>query len=103
MSVLIEDSPRRLPGWILDSVVNGIASGTIITPWATPWITRTGRGGRHGARDRVQILQDNGVETWFDPITHALQMDDVGDFRYYDEYSLWAGPRGDLSNAGFGE
>jgi hypothetical protein len=42
-------------------------------------------------------LRDVAAEVWFDPSTHALQMAGVGDFRYYDEYQLWRGPRGDLS------
>jgi hypothetical protein len=36
---------------------------------------------------------------WFDAMTHVLQMGGVGDYRYYDEYDLWGGARGDLSTA----
>lgn len=104
MSVLIEDSPRAfMAGWISDSVAKGIASGAVITPWATPWLTHPGPGKKPRALDRVQDLQTSGVATWFDPTTHALQMSGVGDFRYYDEYDLWAGPRGDLSDVGYRE
>jgi hypothetical protein len=104
VSVLIEDSPRAfLAGWISDSVAKGIASGAVITPWATPWLTHPGPGKKPRALDRIQELQASGVATWFDPTTHALQMSGVGDFRYYDEYDLWAGPRGDLSDVGYRE
>jgi hypothetical protein len=69
----------------------------VITPFATPWINRTGAGARRGAREVAEGLRESGAEVWFDATTHALQMAGVGDFRYYDEYDLWVGPRGDLS------
>jgi hypothetical protein len=102
MSVLIEDSPRaHLSGWITESVASGSARGAVITPWATPWQRHPGPGKKPCARDRIEELLEMGIETWFDPTTHSLQMSGVGDFRYYQEYDLWDGPRGDLSNTGF--
>jgi hypothetical protein len=99
LSVLIEDSPRAyLANWISAAVARGAAHGAIISPWATPWISHPGQGKKPRAQDRIQELLDNGVEVWFDPTTHALQMGSVGDFRYYAEYDLWGGPRGDLSD-----
>lgn len=104
MSILIEDSPRaHLAGWISDAVTRGAAQGAVITPWATPWLTHSGQGKKPRASDRVRELQSRNVEVWFDSTTHALQMGGVGDFRYYDEYDLWAGPRGDLSDEAFRE
>jgi|SRR5665647_143311 len=97
MSVLIEDSPRNIVDWICESVDAKIASGTIVTPWASPWLSHPNLKPR--AVDRVQELQGRGVPVLFDPMTHALQMSGVGDFRFYDEYDLWGGPRGDLSDA----
>lgn len=97
MSVLIEDSPRNLPGWIIESVTGGAASGAVITPWATPFLDpRPGR--KPSAATRISELQSQGVEVIFDPMTHVLQMSGVGDLRYYQEYDLWAGPRGDLTS-----
>lgn len=99
MSVLVEDSPRAfLASWITDAVGAGIATGAVITPWATPWDSHPGPGRKPRAVDRIRELADSGVDVWFDPTTHALQMVGAGDFRYYDEYDLWGGARGDLSD-----
>lgn len=102
MSILIEDSPRAfMAGWIADSVAKNIARGAVITPWATPWLSRSGPGKKPCAIDRVRELRHKNVDVWFDPTTHAMQMGSVGDFRYYGEYDLWAGPPGDLSDVAF--
>jgi hypothetical protein len=104
MSVLIEDSPRAyLANWITEAFANQVARGAVMTPWATPWLTHPGQGKKPCAQDRVQQLQASGVPVMFDPMTHVLQMSGVGDFRYYDEYDLWSGPRGDLSDAALRE
>lgn len=68
-----------------------------MTPWASPWHHRGGPGKKPGIRERAQELLSDGVPIWFDATTHALQMGGVGDFRYYDEFDLWGGPRGDLT------
>ena len=98
MSVWIEDSPRNLAPWIIESVGSGIASGAVITPWATPFNQEAGAGKKPSAANRIAELQAAGVDVMFDPMTHVLQMSGVGDLRFYDEYDLWAGPRGDLSD-----
>lgn len=98
MSVLIEDSPRNLAAWISEAVAAGSVQGTVVTPWASPWQSHPGPGKKPAIASRVAEHQSNGVEVWFDPMTHALQMSGVGDFRFYDEYDLWAGARGDLSD-----
>jgi hypothetical protein len=98
MSVLIEDSPRNLPGWIIESVTNGHARGAVVTPWATPFQQHGGAGRKPSAATRIAELQAGGVDVAFDPMTHVLQMSGVGDLRYYQEYDLWAGPQGDLSD-----
>ncbi len=97
MSVLIEDSPRNLVSWITDSINGGLARGAVLTPWASPaeW-----KAHRRSASDHAEEILKVGGELWFDPTTHALQMAGVGDFRYYDEYDLWTGPRGDLTTPG---
>lgn len=103
MTVLVEDSPRNLLAWIQDAAGRGLTRGGVITPFATPWSNRPGPGGRRGAREVADALHQSSAEVWFDPSTHALQMAGVGDFRYYDEYDLWGGPRGDLSTPAFRE
>lgn len=88
MSILIEDSPRaEMVGRISDAVGRGAARGAVITPWTTP---------QPVVAAYVRELTAAGVEVWFDPTTHPLQMGRVGDLRYYDGYDLWGGPRGDL-------
>jgi hypothetical protein len=94
MTLLIEDSPRNLSAWIMDAADRDLTSGAVITPFASPWANRQHR---RGTREMAALLHDTGIEVWFDPSTHALQMAGVGDFRYYDEYDLWGGPRGDLA------
>jgi hypothetical protein len=102
MSVLIEDSPRSFQaGWIAEAVQDGISTGAVLSPFATPWSSPGGPGRKPGVRARTRELQTNGVEVWFDPTSHALQMGGVGDFRYYDGYDLWGGPRGDLTTQAF--
>ena len=99
VTVLIEDSPRaNMTAWIHENVTAGTASGSVLTPWATPWQRHTGAGKKPSVRDRVRALHDEGVLVWFDAMTRVLQMSGVGDFRYYDEYDLWAGSPNDLSN-----
>lgn len=98
MTTLVEDSPRSFQaGWITDAHSAGNAVGAVLTPWASPYKHRGGPGLKPGIGNRVQELRDAGVPVWFDATTHALQMPGVGDFRYYDEFDLWGGPRGDLT------
>lgn len=98
MTTLIEDSPRAFQAkWMVDAVAAGHAQGSVLTPWASPWHHRGGPGKKPGIRERSADLIGAGVPVWFDPTTHALQMGGVGDFRYYDEFDLWGGPRGDLT------
>jgi len=99
VSVLIEDSPRpNLDAWIRDHVRGGTAAGTVISPFATPWEDQRGSGRKPCAQRRVEALHGDGVLVWLDPMTHALQMSGVGDFRYYDQWDLWEpGRRGELS------
>lgn len=94
MTLLIEDSPRNLLAWITDAHSRGLAAGVVISPFASP---RVGKAHRRSARDMAHALTASGAEVWFDASTHSLQMGGVGDFRYYDEHTLWGGARGDLS------
>ncbi len=98
MTTLIEDSPRPFQaGWIAEANLAGAASGTVVTPWATPHRHRGGSGNKPGIANRVDEFKTAHVPYWFDATTHALQMPGVGDFRYYADYNLWGGPVGDLT------
>ena len=97
MSVLIEDSPRNLLTWIRRSVEENLARGAVITPFATP--RGDGFPYRRGGPAMAAELHGLEAEVWFDATTHAMQMANVGDFRYYDDYDLWEGDPGDLSSA----
>jgi hypothetical protein len=99
MSILIEDSPRNLNGWIVDAHKAGISAGAVMTPFASPWLHIPSPGRKHGLKNRVDALHAKNVPVWFDPTTHALQMGGVGDFRFYDEYDLWTSVRGELTNS----
>lgn len=96
MTLLIEDSARNtLAVWAGEVVTAGLATGAVISPFSTP---RHRTSYKNSAGETVRRLQADGVEVWLDPQTHALQMPTVGDFRYYDDWPLWAGPRGQLSS-----
>lgn len=96
MNVLIEDTARNnLAAWTLDVVGQGFARGAVISPFSTP---RYKTSYKQSARETVTRLVDEGAEVWLDPETHALQMPAVGDFRYYDDWPLWGGPRGQLDS-----
>ena len=95
MTLLIEDTARNnLAGWAGDAVGAGLAIGAVISSFSTP---RQRTSYKQSARETVDRLQADGAEVWLDPETHALQMPTVGDFRYYDDWPLWDGPRGQLT------
>ncbi|MDJ0378917.1 hypothetical protein [Cryobacterium sp. PH31-L1] len=58
-------------------------------------------GVKPGIEKRAEKLREAGVDYWFDPMTHALQMPGVGDYRYYSGYSLWGGPQGDITDPAY--
>jgi hypothetical protein len=95
MSLLIQDTARNnLASWTEEAVAAGWARGAVISPFTSP---RNG-GWKRPARDVVERMRAAGAEVFFDPETHALQMPAVGDFRYYDEWELWASQRGALND-----
>lgn len=96
MTVLIEDSPRNLLSWIERALQEGHAQGAVISPFASPAVAKPHR---RSAAMMAERLLGLGGQVFFDPTTHALDFPQAGDFRYYDEYPLWSGPRGLLSTA----
>lgn len=98
MSLLIEDTARNNEAsWALQAVDDGNARGAVLSPFSTP---RYSTGYKQAAHETVRRLIDGGAEVWLDPETHALQMPAVGDFRYYDDWPLWPGARGQLASPG---
>lgn len=97
MTVMIEDSPRNCTEkWTIEAVTNGSALAGVLSPFASQW---TGGPNWNSVRDIAEHWRDAGVEAWFDPMTHALQMSGVGDWRFYDDYPLWGSARGDLNTS----
>lgn len=96
MTLLIEDTARNnLASWTTEAVSASVAHGAVLSPFSSP---RYGTNYKQSARITVERLQDAGAEVWLDPETHALQMPAVGDYRYYDDWPLWAGTKGQLTN-----
>lgn len=94
MKLLVEDTARNnLVSWTVNAVNDGCAAGAIISPFATP---RVATGYKQAGATTAKRLADGGAEVWFDPMTHALQMPNAGDLRYYDEWDLWGGAVGAL-------
>jgi hypothetical protein len=98
MKLLIEDTARNnLASWTADAVNAGAAAGAVISPFATP---RVATNYKQSGVTTAKRLTDDGAEVWFDPMTHALQMPNAGDLRYYDEWDLWGGTTGALRTDG---
>jgi hypothetical protein len=96
MALLIEDSARNtLAGWTEAAVKAGAAQGVVLSPFSSPRY-KMATGYKPATRETVTRLQKAGAEVWFSPETHALQMPSVGDFRFYDDWPLWSGTRGQL-------
>ena len=95
--LLVEDSPRNLLKWIEGAVEKRHhLPGAVISPFASP-VAKVKN--HRSVREISDAMLEIGGQVWFDPQTHALQMSNVGDFRFYDGYDLWAGGRGDLSSS----
>ena len=96
--LLIEDGARNtMPNWALRSVAAGAARGAVLSPFTTSRVGNTYKGS--GASIATKLAGE-GAEVWFDAATHALQMPNAGDFRFYDDWGLWPGTRAALETAG---
>lgn len=91
--VLIHDGRRGgHRKWCVEAIANGCADGVILTPFATPRVSRP----RHwSAADLARAVQDAGGEVILDPMTHALFLPGTNRRDFYDAWELWgtAGPR----------
>lgn len=96
MPLLVEDTARNnLIAWTERAATANSVEGAILSPFTTPKLGTTYKPSGATAADR---LRDANVAPWFDAATHALQMPNVGDFRYYKDWDLWSGTRGALGN-----
>jgi hypothetical protein len=97
VTVFIEDSARNVvPSWGTAAVEAGVARGVVMSPFTSPRLKTNYLQSGRATADR---LREGGGEVWFDPMTHAHQMPNVGDFRYYDGWDLWSGGRGTLDTS----
>jgi hypothetical protein len=98
VSLLVEDTARNnLASWAADGNSAPSVTGAVLSPFTTP---RIGTTYKQSAAQTVQRLQAKDRAAWFDPATHALQMPNVGDYRYYDDWNLWSGARNSLDTEG---
>jgi hypothetical protein len=98
MTVLIQDSARNnIASWGARAIESGIAQGVILSPFCSP---RNANGYHRSPEAVQQTVSAAGGQFWFDAGTHVLQMPSVGDYRFYDDWQLWSGTRGDLSSPG---
>jgi hypothetical protein len=96
VSVWIEDTARNVLGaWAKETKEAGLAEAAVISPFSTPFL----KDWKPGGPQTVHRLHEDGLEVWFDPETHVLQMPAVGAFRYYDSWDLWPGSAGLLNTA----
>lgn len=98
MPLLVEDTARNnLAAWTERAVAAGSARGAVLSPFTTP---RVGTNYKQSGARTAERLSNANAEVWFDAATHALQMPNVGDFRYYDDWGLWSATRGVLGTEG---
>lgn len=98
MSLLVEDTARNnLASWTVRAVAAGHARGAVISPFTTP---RLGTTYKQSGDKTAERLREGNADVWFDAATHALQMPNAGDFRYYDDWDLWPGVKGMLETEG---
>ncbi|MDR6620360.1 hypothetical protein J2X81_000598 [Sinomonas atrocyanea] len=87
MSLLLQDTARNnLYSWAPRAIRGGLARGVIISPFTSPV---NGNGYKSDIARGTGRIRAAGGDVWFDPTSHALQMPQVGDFRYYAEWDLW--------------
>lgn len=95
MSTFIQDTARNtLILWTTHAIRGGYARGAMLSPFTSPV---SANGYKRSAADTSQAIRDAGGEFWFDPMSHALNMPRAGDFRFYDDWDLWAAARGDFT------
>ncbi len=82
--------------WCEQALTSGAADGVFISPFFTPAIRRSGQPSGADLADRTRNV---GGQVVLDATTHAVSLPGVDKWTAYDTWSLWDGPRGDLSTA----
>lgn len=80
--------------WTEAALAAGVADGAVISPFFTPQSPRPRNPSGDEYADRIRGA--NG-EVILDATTHAVTLPGVDNWDNYDTWSLWGGPRGDLS------
>ncbi len=94
-TLLIEDTARNnLASWGAENVARGACRGATLNPFSTAPVASQSKPSAHRIAEQIRAA---GGEVWFDSLTHALQMPNVGDFRYYSQWDLWEGEAGVLT------
>lgn len=88
MSIYIEDTARNtLASWTIDAAAHrDSVRGAIMSPFTTP--VRSS-GYKQSATTTVARLRSAGLEVLLDPMTHVLQMPNMGDVRFYADWPFW--------------
>jgi len=96
VGLLIQDGKAAgHQGWLRAALDGGLADGAILSPFATPPVTAPKRP---NAGTLARMVSQSGSELVFDAGTHILLLPGVNDVEIYDEWDLWGGARGDLSD-----
>jgi hypothetical protein len=98
MPILVQDTARNcLAAWTDRAIGDGSVGGAILSPFTTPHLKTSYKQSAAQTADRIRAA---GGAVWFDAETHSLQMPNAGDFRYYDDWPLWASGRNQLATDG---
>lgn len=80
--------------WTEAALAAGVADGALMSPFFTPQVPRPRNPSGNAYADRIRGAQG---EVIFDATTHAVTLPGVDNWTNYNTWSLWGGPRGDLS------
>jgi hypothetical protein len=95
MTIWVEDTARNvLAVWASEACAQDSVEAAVLSPFCTP----QQQDWKQSGSQTVERLREAGLEVWFDPETHALQMPAVGFFRYYQSWDLWSGTPGALGS-----
>lgn len=96
MTIWVEDTARNnLVAWCQDARHSGSVEAAVLSPFCTP----TTKNWKQGVGETTERLTAAGIKVWLDPQSHAFQTPNVGNFRHYDTWDLWDGPKGDHSSS----